>query len=128
MAGYAHDEGSHLHAHGDTHGHGSRRDYVIGFLASVVLTAVPFWLVMSGALANRGVTAAIVVALAVIQIIVHVRFFIHVDSKGEGGWTLVAFVFTAIIVVITIGGSIWAMYQMSTNMMPTQVEPMQGMP
>lgn len=108
---------SHDHAHGGAQRHGSRRDYLIGFLASVLLTAVPFWMVMTGA-AGAAATALTIAALAVVQIIVHVRYFLHVDSRGEGGWTLVSFIFTAIIVVITIGGSIWAMYQMNSNMMP----------
>jgi cytochrome o ubiquinol oxidase operon protein cyoD len=115
-----------VHAHGDTHGHGTRRAYVIGFVASAVLTAIPFWLVMAPSLESTVVTAMLVVAFAIAQILVHVRFFLNIDSKGEGGWTLVSFVFTAIIVVITIGGSIWAMYQMNSNMMPTAaVGPMQ---
>ena len=115
-----------LHSHGDTHGHGTRRAYIVGFLASVVLTAIPFWLVMARKLDSVISTALIVVALAIVQIIVHVRFFLNIDAKGEGGWTLVSFIFTAIIVVITIGGSIWAMYQMNSNMMPTiGLEPMQ---
>lgn len=116
-----------LHSHGDTHGHGSRRDYIIGFLVSVGLTAVPFWLVMTGTL-SAGATAGIISVLAVIQIIVHVRFFLHIDTRGEGGWTLISFIFTTIIVLITIGGSVWAMYQMNTNMMPRSVENMTEMP
>lgn len=106
-----------LHSH-DTHGHGSYRDYLIGFVLAAVLTAVPFWLVMDGTIASAGTTALIIAALAVIQIIVHVRFFLHLDTRSEGGWTMVSFVFTAIIVLITIGGSIWAMWQMHSNMMP----------
>jgi len=116
-----------LHSHGDTHGHGSYRDYIVGFLLSVALTSVPFWLVMTGTLSTAATLGTISV-LAVIQIIVHVRFFLHIDTRGEGGWTLISFIFTAIIVVITIGGSIWAMYQMNTNMMPTSVENMTDMP
>lgn len=118
MAGHA-DHDAAPHDHGDRHGHGSRRGYIVGFLLSVVLTAVPFWLVMTGALNDAAATALIIAALAIIQIVVHVRFFLHVDTRGEGGWTLVSFIFTGIIVVITIGGSIWAMYQMNSNMMPT---------
>jgi hypothetical protein len=43
------------HAHHDDHGHdsgfhASMKDYVIGFVLSVILTAIPFWLVMTGAL------------------------------------------------------------------------------
>jgi cytochrome o ubiquinol oxidase operon protein cyoD len=117
-----------LHAHGDTHGHGTRRAYIIGFLASAVLTAVPFWLVMTRALDSSVATALLVVVFAVVQILVHVRFFLNIDAKGEGGWTLVSFIFTAIIVVITIGGSIWAMYQMNSNMMPTTAVDMTQMP
>lgn len=107
-----------VHRHGDTHGHGTLGGYIVGFLASAVLTAAPFWLVMSGALRNPGLTALVIVLFAVTQIVVHVRLFLNVDTRGEGGWTLVSFIFTAIIVVIMIGGSIWAMYQMNSNMMP----------
>ena len=116
-----------LFPHAELPGHGTLRDYVTGFLASAALTFVPFWLVMTSSIENAGATAAIVVALAVVQIIVHVRFFLHMDSRTEGGWTLVSFIFTAIIVVITIGGSIWAMYQMNSNMMPMNHESMSGM-
>jgi cytochrome o ubiquinol oxidase subunit IV len=112
------NQDAELHSHGDVHGHGSHASYIAGFLLSVVLTAVPFWLVMSGALPGAAATAMIIAVLAVIQIFVHVRFFLHIDASGEGGWTLVSFIFTAVIVVITIGGSIWAMYQMHSNMMP----------
>jgi cytochrome o ubiquinol oxidase operon protein cyoD len=107
-----------LHSHGDTHGHGSTRGYIIGFVLSVVLTAVPFWLVMTGALPGMVATALIIFALALVQILVHVVFFLHLDTRSEGGWTLIAFIFTAVIVVIAIAGSIWIMYHLNTNMMP----------
>jgi len=106
-----------LHSHGDTHGHGSRRSYVVGFLLSAVLTAIPFWLVMTGMLAP-GATAALVIGLAIAQILVHTVCFLHVNTQAEGGWTLVAYVFTGVIVFITIAGSIWIMYHLNTNMMP----------
>jgi cytochrome o ubiquinol oxidase operon protein cyoD len=83
---------------------------------------------MNRTLDSAVVTALLVVGLAVVQILVHVRFFLSIDAKGEGGWTLVSFIFTAIIVVITIGGSVWAMYQMNANMMPTSAVDMTQMP
>ena len=107
-----------LHSHGDTHGHGSTRGYIVGFALSVVLTAIPFWLVMTGVLPGVVATAVIIFALALVQILVHVVFFLHLDTRSEGGWTLIAFIFTAVIVVIAIGGSIWIMYHLNTNMMP----------
>ena len=116
----------HLHSHGDTHGHGSRRGYLIGFLLSAVLTAIPFWLVMSGVLGNRQATVLIVVALAVVQILVHTVAFLHVNTKAENGWTLMAMVFTAVLVAITICGSLWIMYHLNTNMMPMDPGSMGG--
>lgn len=107
-----------LHSHGDTHGHGSRRGYLIGFGLSAVLTAVPFWLVMTGAITDARVTAGIVIALAFVQIIVHTLFFLHVNTRAEGGWTLMALVFTVVMVAIVISGSLWIMYHLNGNMMP----------
>ena len=106
-----------LHAHGDEHGHGSMSGYLIGFALSVVLTVIPFWLVMTGAL-DQQATAVIIIAMAVAQILVHTVCFLHVNTHGEGGWTLMAYVFTAVLVLITIGGSVWIMYHLNTNMMP----------
>lgn len=102
----------------DTHGHATRRGYVTGFLLSAVLTAVPFWLVMTGAISSVQTTAIIVIALAFVQIIVHTFFFLHVNRQSEGGWTLLAFIFTLVIVAIVIAGSLWIMYHLNTNMMP----------
>ncbi|MCX8475884.1 MAG: cytochrome o ubiquinol oxidase subunit IV [Sphingomonas sp.] len=105
------------HSHGDTHGHGSRRTYLIGFLLSVVLTAVPFWLVMTGALDAQSTTITII-ALAVLQILVHTVCFLHVNTQAEGGWTLMAYAFAAVMVLIVIAGSLWIMYHINSNMMP----------
>jgi cytochrome o ubiquinol oxidase operon protein cyoD len=107
-----------VHDHGDTHGHGSRRGYQVGTILSIVLTVIPFWLVMSGVLQNPGLTAVLIFAMAFVQIVVHVVCFLHLDTRSEGGWTLLAFLFTAVIVFLTIGGSIWVMYHLNVNMMP----------
>ena len=107
------------HDHASTEGaHASRRGYVIGFLLSALLTAIPFWLVMSGVLASVQATAIVVVALAFVQIVVHTMFFLHVNTKAEGGWTLLALIFTVVIVTIVIAGSLWIMYHLNNNMMP----------
>ena len=105
----------------DAGGHGSRRDYLIGFLLSVVLTAVPFWLVMTGQL-EATATAILITVLAVVQIMVHTIFFLHVNTRSEGGWTLVALVFTAIMVIIVIAGSLWIMFHLHGNMKPAAIE------
>jgi cytochrome o ubiquinol oxidase operon protein cyoD len=126
---YAHGAGGHHdhsgHGH-DAHGHedhdtgiphASMRDYVIGFLLSVVLTAIPFWMVMSGAL-PKAATGFIIMGFAVAQIVVHMVYFLHLNAKAEKGWTMVALIFTLILVVITLAGSLWVMHHLNVNMMP----------
>ncbi|KQM22812.1 hypothetical protein ASE73_00775 [Sphingomonas sp. Leaf24] len=129
MAGHAHHD-AHGHGHGG-HGHapahGSRREYVIGFLLSVVLTAIPFALVMTNAFADTRITAAIVMICAIVQIVVHMIYFLHMNTKSENGWTLMALIFTAILVVIVLSGSLWVMYHMNLNMMPQMSGEMSGM-
>ena len=97
--------------------------YMIGFGLSVVLTAVPFWLVMTGALGSAQLTAFAIMAFAVVQILVHMIFFLHMSTKSEGGWTMMALIFTVVIVGITLSGSMWVMYHLNSNMMPHAVMP-----
>ena len=117
--------GPHAGVHHADDTHFTLRGYLIGFAAAAVLTAVPFWIVMTGAIPNAVVAEAVLVALAVAQILVHTFAFLHVNARAQGGWTLIAYVFTAVLVVITIGGSLWIMYHLSLNMMPGMMtEPM----
>lgn len=107
---------AHDHAAGQPHA--TLRGYLMGFVLSVILTAIPFWLVMGEGLENKQATAIIIMAFAAVQMIVHVIFFLHMNSKSEEGWTLVSLIFTLILVVITLVGSLWVMYHLNTNMMP----------
>ena len=100
------------------HNHGSFKGYMIGFVLSVILTAIPFALVMTGVLPTNA-TAMIVMGAAAVQIVVHMIYFLHMNSKSEGGWTMLALIFTVIVVVIALSGSLWVMYHLNTNMMPT---------
>ncbi|MBY0237974.1 MAG: cytochrome o ubiquinol oxidase subunit IV [Burkholderiaceae bacterium] len=120
MAHHEHNHGHHddHHGHDDGHDHGSLKTYTIGFILSVVLTAIPFWLVMGKVLDNPSTTAMILLGLGAVQIVVHMVYFLHMNSKSEGGWNMLALIFSAILVVIVLSGSIWVMYHMNHNMMP----------
>lgn len=109
---------AHGDYHDDGHDHGSVRSYVTGFVLSVILTAIPFAVVMGGGFESRLLTAAVVVGLAVVQILVHMVFFLHMNTRSDEGWTMMALIFTVVILVIVLSGSLWVMYNMNTNMMP----------
>lgn len=98
--------------------HGTFKGYLIGFALSVVLTAIPFWLVMGDVSWNKQVIAFTIMAFAAVQMIVHMVFFLHMTPRSEDGWTLTTLVFTLILVVITLAGSLWVMYHLNSNMMP----------
>jgi cytochrome o ubiquinol oxidase subunit IV len=123
-----HDHG-HGHGHGETSAaHGTRKGYIVGFLLSVVLTAIPFWLVMAKVLERPGVTGALLLGLAAVQIVVHMVYFLHMNAKSEGGWSLLALIFTIVLVVIALSGSLWVMYHLNENMMPSSMPDMRNMP
>lgn len=98
--------------------HVTLKGYLTGFVLSVILTAIPFWLVMNHVIANPSAAKFILLAFAAVQVVVHMIYFLHLNAKSEGGWTLLATVFTIIMVAIVLVGSIWVMYHMDYNMMP----------
>ncbi|WP_242107565.1 cytochrome o ubiquinol oxidase subunit IV [Luteimonas aquatica] len=126
---HPHDHAGHGHdGHHDEGAHGSLRGYVIGFVLSVVLTAIPFWLVMGKVIPGSGMTAFVILAFAVVQILVHMVYFLHMNTKSEGGWNMLALIFTLVLVVILLAGSLWVMHHLNTNMMPMSPHDMRNMP
>jgi cytochrome o ubiquinol oxidase operon protein cyoD len=106
------------HGHDDHADHGSLKSYTIGFVLSVILTAIPFWLVMGKVFDKSSTTALVILAFAAVQIVVHMIYFLHMNSKAEGGWSMLALIFTVVLVVILLSGSLWVMYHLNHNMMP----------
>jgi cytochrome o ubiquinol oxidase subunit IV len=128
---HGHDHGDPGHGdpgHGDTGApHATRKGYVTGFILSVLLTAIPFWLVMAKVVDRPAVTGALLLGLAAVQIVVHMVYFLHMNAKSEGGWSLLALIFTLVLVVIALSGSLWVMYHLNENMMPSMPD-MRNMP
>jgi len=116
---------SHGHSsHGD-HGHGDGghppstfKGYMVGFILSVILTVIPFWMVMDRSISDPGTLGLVLLVIAGVQVVVHMIYFLHMTPSAEGGWTMLALLFTAVILVIVLAGSVWVMYHMNINMMP----------
>jgi cytochrome o ubiquinol oxidase operon protein cyoD len=116
------------HGDGDGGAHLTLRGYATGFFAAVFLTAIPFLLVMGKTFGSSNTTAAVILAFAAVQIVVHMVYFLHMSPKSEGGWNLLALLFTIMLVVITLSGSLWVMYHLNHNMMPDSMMNMHNMP
>ncbi|MFZ6845478.1 cytochrome o ubiquinol oxidase subunit IV [Undibacterium sp. RuTC16W] len=113
--GHHDDHHEHGHMHAD---HGSLKTYATGFILAVILTAIPFWLVMGKVFDKSSTTGFILLGFAAVQIVVHMVYFLHMNTKSEGGWSMLALLFTGMLVFIMMSGSLWVMYHLNHNMMP----------
>lgn len=88
--------------------HGSLKSYVIGFIASIVLTIIPLLLVVSNAMSNGALIFTIMVA-AVLQFILQLVFFMHIKSGKDGHYNVMAIMLGVFIVFTIVAGSMWVM-------------------
>jgi len=126
MSGHG-DGHSHHHDHHEEEvgPHATLGGYLTGFVLSVFLTAIPFWLVMGNVFDKSSTTAVAILLIGAVQIVVHMIYFLHMNAKSEGGWNMLSLMFTLVLVVITLSGSLWVMYHLNSNMMP-HMRPMPG--
>jgi cytochrome o ubiquinol oxidase operon protein cyoD len=92
------------------------RSYIVGFVLALALTAVPFGLVAARAL-PPAVTLAVIAVAAMIQVAVHLRFYLHVDFKPSSQDILLVLCFATVLIVIMFGGSAWIMFNLHYRMM-----------
>ena len=109
---------AHDHHHTNSAGadHGSAKSYMTGFILSVILTVIPFALVMNPIM-SPAATLFTAVGLGVVQILVHLVYFLHMNTSSEQRWNTVAFVFTVLITIIVVVLSIWIIWSMHYYMM-----------
>lgn len=99
-----------------TSDHGTVKSYVVGLILSLVLTIIPFGAVMLGGF-SLPVTVGIIVITAVMQVLVQLVMFMHLNFKSDEGWNMMSFIFTVTILVLVVGGSLWIMQHLHLNMM-----------
>ena len=95
---------------------GSLQSYLTGFVLSLILTAIPFALVMSGALSSSAALAGIFSA-GIVQILVHLHYFLHLDASSAARWNVLAMIFTLLIMILFVGGTLWIMSNLNYRMM-----------
>lgn len=92
-----------------------QRQYYLGGLWALLLTLAAFGLAWSGALSPSR-TVITVSVLALIQIIVHFRYFLHIDLKKSHRDDLHLILFTALIVFLMTGGTLWILFNLHQRM------------
>ena len=95
---------------------GSFKSYATGFVLSIVLTGIAFALVVTGALSRPLVLMGLIGA-AVFQILVHLHYFLHLETSSAARWNVLALLFTLLIMILFVGGTLWIMYNLDYRMM-----------
>jgi len=98
---------------------GKRREmwsYVIGYVLALALTGVAFAAVRWPTFAAT-TTLAIVFGLALVQIIVHFRFFLHVSLAKSSRDDLQLVLFSMLIVALMVSGTIVILANLRHRMM-----------
>ncbi len=96
--------------------HGGLGGYVAGFILAVLLTAGSFGLVLHGALPPSTMMFALG-ALAFVQIVVHLVFFLHMSPGSGQGWNLLALAYTVLAALVVVFGTMWVMNNVGALMM-----------
>jgi cytochrome o ubiquinol oxidase operon protein cyoD len=96
---------------------GSLKTYAVAFILSIGLTAVAFTLAgLSGGL-SKGVVLVGILAAAIVQILVQLRFFLHLGTGPSVRWNVLSLVVTLVIMLLFVGGSLWIMANLNSRMM-----------
>ncbi|NIZ12746.1 cytochrome o ubiquinol oxidase subunit IV [Phaeobacter sp. HF9A] len=91
------------------------RHYLVGFALALTLTALPFGLVAWGGVARIWVLA-IVAGCAIIQTVVHLRYFLHLDLSRQKREDVLLILFSTLILSIMAGGTIWIVFNLAGRM------------
>jgi cytochrome o ubiquinol oxidase operon protein cyoD len=95
---------------------GSEKTYVIGYVSALALTLAAYVLVVRDVLSGWALTVALI-ALALVQVLVQLFFFLHLGREARPRWKLVVFLFMLLVLGILVFGSLWIMNNLDYNMM-----------
>ena len=91
------------------------RSYVIGLVLALVLTVIPFGIVYFDLL-PRLATFVVIAIAALVQVAVHLRFFLHLRLHQTPLENLLVMAFAAFLICIMVGGSLWIMFDLAYRM------------
>ncbi len=94
--------------------------YIVGYVASMMLTLAAYGAVTGQWLMGRWLIGGLVV-LALVQLVVQLKLFLHLGDEAKPRWQLMAFWFMLLVLIILVAGSLWIMYSLNYRMTPEQM-------
>lgn len=91
------------------------REYCIGGALALVLTLAAFGVVAAEWFAPL-TRLILITVLAVLQVVAHFRYFLHIDLRRSHRDELQLILFTALILFLMAGGTIWILWNLHFRM------------
>lgn len=98
---------------------GSRLSYSIGFILSLILTCISFFLAFKNILKGESLFYSLSI-LAILQASLQLFFFLHVGKEKAPYWKALVFLFMLSVTFIVVIGSLWIMYNLDYRMMESK--------
>lgn len=95
----------------------SFKPVIWGFSLSLILTIATYFVAIASHL-TTGVLTFIVMGLGSLQALIQLVFFLHLGIESKPRWSLMMFLFMALVMVVLVGGSLWIMYNLNYHVMP----------
>lgn len=90
--------------------------YCVGGIVSLLLTATAFAIVALGVV-HGAASLFVIGGLAALQVVVQLKFLMHIDLKKSHRDDLQLILFTALILALMVGGTIWILFNQHARMM-----------
>ena len=91
------------------------RQYLLGFGLALICTLIPFGLVAWGQI-SRPATLLFIGAFGLLQMVIHFKYFLHIGFEKQKREDLLLILFSAILLIIMAGGTIWIMANLAHRM------------
>jgi cytochrome aa3 quinol oxidase subunit IV len=88
--------------------HSPTHHIIIGFIWSLVLTFAALWVTLKAPLAVS-VKLTIIVVLAILQFIVQLVYFMHINEGNAKIYQIINLLYGLFVAIVTVVGSIWIM-------------------
>ena len=96
---------------------GAFKSYLTGFLLSILLTLVAYFIVVEHVFSSR-ILIYTIIGLGILQMLIQLLFFLHLGQEPKPYWNCQLFLFMITILLIIVIGSLWIMENLRYNVMP----------
>jgi cytochrome o ubiquinol oxidase operon protein cyoD len=92
-----------------------RRRYTVGFSAALALTLAAFAAVLLPGL-PRPWPLGLILGLGLVQVVVHLHYFLHIDLRRSHRDDLLLVLFTSLIILLMVAGTLWILFDLEGRM------------